>query len=1034
MHAHPAGQPIPADAEPRRPLTILFVDLSDSTALAAAMEAEDYAAMQEDVRSAFRSVVTERGGLVNQFQGDGLQAVFGYPQATEVDGCRATEAALEVHARVRALSERYQQAGAGRLSVHSGIHAGVMLVRAGADAAAKLELFGPTPGLAKHLSDIAEADEILVSEETLGPLGQFFDTGARRLVTLKGREAPLPVVHILARTSVRTRYEAHARRGLLPFIGRRAELGRLEQVLGDVATRRCTRFVAIAAAPGVGKTRLAEEFLGSDTVGQASVWRGYCESGLSAEPLQPFVQMLRARFRLPGANVPAPAWVEHELASIDSGLLDLLPDLLQVLSIAPEAGAEALPASAERTIAAVCRLFACLARQRPQILFIDDWQWADDASRQVARGLQELSGLPILLLASTRPLDVSAAQLAAADILTLEPFNDVEADATIGRLMPHADPFVAAEIRRHSGGNALFIEELCHSVTGAGPTSVQGGPAWLETLIASRVSRLPRDQRDVLFAAAVVGNVVPAGLLRGLTGDAQETLVRGLARQDLLFPGEDGGTLRFKHGITRDVVYAAIGLEQRRDLHRRAAALIAARAEAGAEIENCETLAYHHAGAGDAAPAARYAEMAGDKAMASSSIDRAKTQYRSALQMIDRLPPSPRTYHAWRSILRRLGLASVFDPAREDLAIFRQAVSRAQEADDTAGLAYAEYWLAYVDYAIGDAREAVAHGKLALKAAENLGDARLVSQVRALLGQALAAAGQYTGAQPLLVDAAQLRRTLRPDQRPPPGLAYSMACQATMLGDLGRFEASRLAFDEALSVLPVRGHEVEGSVLCLRAGMWLWQGRFEAAREDALAAQRIAERVRSLYLYAMSRSLGAYAAWRLDPQPQRLADLRDATSWLSARDKQLFISLNHGWLAEALAAHGHEREARSHAALALARVRRRDSFGAAMAMRAMARLAAARQDWRAAQRCLDRADRVAESRGSPHEEAANLRCRAEVALALGERAVARSWLERAAVACEALQLPAELEAIRRLQLAIARSSAAAPAATVAARG
>jgi hypothetical protein len=159
--------------------------------------------------------------------------------------------------------------------------------------------------------------------------------------------------------------------------------------------------------------------------------------------------------------------------------------------------------------------------------------------------------------------------LSAAELLVPELFSDAEADATIGGLLPGADPFVAAEVRRYAGGNPLFLEELCHFAASVGPHTgfeeVHGGSAWLETLIESRVARLASAEVELLRAAAVIGNVVPTWLLESLTGCGEHhPLVRDLAEHDFVFPGERGATLRFKHGITRDVVYGNVGLAQRR--------------------------------------------------------------------------------------------------------------------------------------------------------------------------------------------------------------------------------------------------------------------------------------------------------------------------------------------------------------------------------------------------------------------------------------------------------------------------------------
>lgn len=993
-------------APERRHVVILFTDLSESTRLSGAMEAETYANMLDDVRSAFRAAVQARGGVVNQFQGDGLQALFGHVEPNEDDGRRAAEAALEVHERVRALRGRYAADGARALSVHSGIHAGQALARQGDDIAGRIELFGPAPGIAKHLSDIAEADEILASDETLGPASHMFTCEAARHVQLKGRGEPLFVRRIVARSALRTRFEAHTQRGLVAFVGRAAELARLQAQFEQALAGRAG--LAVVRAPaGLGKTRLVEEFLRSAAARGCAVMRGDCDAELSAQPLQPFLQMLRARLGVaPDATAAAVAqavqaqWVARspELAGCEADLVRALSPQASDSTAAPHPGA--LRAVIESQV-----------RRGPLALFIDDWQWADRATRELLRQLRELDG-PLLLLLTTRPggvqgterpahpgsagdsappdeFDMGGAEV-AAQVIELAPLADDEATATIAELLPGSDPFIGAQIIRRAGGNPLFLEELCHFVASAGAPAMllppQGGPAWLERLIAARVARLPAGPRRVVDAAAVIGGLVPAWLLEQLTGcPAGHPDVTALAGQDLLFPAPEPGWLRFKHGITRDVVYGGIGLQARQAAHRRAAMLLAT--DAGAEAAACEALAYHHHGAGNHEPAARYSVMAGDKAMAASSIDRARTQYRAALDLMDRLPPSAASYQAWRSVVRRLGMASVFDPARADLPVFERAVALAQAHADTAGLAFANYWRTYVHYALGDIGLAVTHAAAALAAAQAAGEARLVSQVQALQGQALAAAGQAGRALAVLDGALEsIGMRQRAEGRPTPALAYMVACRASVLGDRGQFEASLAEFARALALLPGPGHEVEGSVLCLRGNVLLWQGRWDEAAADAATATRVAEKVQSLYLLAMGRALGAWADWKRSGQVHALHALAEATAWLIGRDKRLFVSLNHGRLAEALASVGQWPQARVHAAAALRRHRHRDPFGAPAALRAMARAAAAEGRRGVALRRLALAERLSEPRDSAHERAANVRCRAELGLELEQAA------------------------------------------------
>jgi class 3 adenylate cyclase/tetratricopeptide (TPR) repeat protein len=1003
---HAASSPEPAR---RQYLTVVFCDLSDSTQLGASMEAEHYADMLGDIRRAYRDVVPRHGGTIVRIQGDGMLAIFGHPEAREDDGRRATEAALDLHAAVRLLQARPVGGAAVALSLHTGIHAGLVLVDDGDLVRGRFELLGNAPNIAARLSAAAQRDEILVSEETLGAERHFFEASERRYLDLKGRAEPLAAYSILRRAPVRTRFEARSRRGLVAFVGRQRELDALEVLRRETETGRALH-VVLSAPPGLGKTRLAEEFLRGVVARGGRVHRGYCESYLSAEPLQPFLQMLRALFGLEqGLPVVAAAEaVRRGLAAIHPGLLEHEAGLLHALSLSPPTPAirATPPLAAASTVRALGDLFDALAADQPLVLFVDDWQWADDASRQVLDAIRTTCLRPILLLTSTRPEAVNAALRHETQVIELQPFDAAEAAHTITRLLPGVDPFVAAEIRRHAGGNALFLEELCHSAAhdraAHRPARLPEGGAWLETLIESRVGRLPRAQREVVRSAAIIGNVIPAWLLEAVTGlSAHDPLLTELAEHDFLFAGERAGTLCFKHGITREVIYAGVGLHERRAMHLRVAIAMRERGAAGVP-EMHEALAYHYGAGGSAAEAAHYAELAGDKAWRASALDRAQLQYRAALEALDPLGSAPDAYRRWMAIAHRLGLVCVFDPSRDHLDVLERAVSIGRARDDGNAVAQSEYWLGYIQYALGEPRVAIDHCEHALRAVGPQADDPIVVQIRATLGQARAAAGDYLHALPLLDEAIAVKQRHRSGSRPAVGLSYTLACKAGVLGDRGLFEPAQALFDEAIDAVRGANHEVEASVLGWRSLVYLWQGRWDEALRAAAEAQAMAQRIRSMYIFAMDQGMAARASWAMDPTPQTLQTLRDATKWLEAGNRRLNISLNHAWLAEAFFDAGQLGVMRHHAGQALARARRCDRLGQAAAYRTLARASAAAADATLTARYLALALRAARLRGSPHEEAATQLCAAELVGGRGDRALALAALDPAQRAFETM--------------------------------
>ncbi len=959
------GGAVRATAGQRRLLTLLFVDLSGSTAMAEWMEAEHYAAMLDGLRELYERIVPHHGGVIARIQGDGMLAVFGHPDVREDDGRRATEAALELHAAVRGLlPPGPRPAGFAGLTLHSGIHAGIVLVNDGDQMRGRFELLGNAPNIAARLSEAARADEIIASEESLGLQSQFFETGPRFSLQLRGRATPLAAYRVFGRSAVGRRFEASVRRGLAPFVGRAEQMAALDAALTRTIAGR-TQWLGIRAGAGVGKTRLTEEFLrhaADQSGGACRVHRGYCESYLSAEPLQPFLQMLRALDGMAGAP----------------------PELFAAQHSAPGQRADALLA-----------LLLALARQTPQLVFIDDLQWADDASLRLLHRLRAgamAQSLPLLLLSASRPQPATSLPGAHddhAEIIELPPLTELEAARAVQQLLPQIDPFIAAEVQRHAGGNPLFIEELCHAAADAGHKLVDGqsSSAWLAALVESRVSRLPPEQAQLVRLAAVIGNVIPVWLLEALSGCGERhPAVLALAEQDFIFPDQRPGHLRFKHGITRDVVYEATGLHERQALHRRISAELIARG--GAEGRLHEQLAYHHAAANDWPAAARHAEAAGDQALAASALDRAKKQYRAALAALEFLQQpgedeadGRERRRRWVGIAQRLGMACVFDASQDDLRVLKHAALLAQADGDAGLIARTEYWLAYVGYALGETRDSLRHAQAAVDKAQECGDNALLAQLPGTVGQLQAAAADYAQALPMLdlaIDRQRTRAAKSAVNRI--GLSFSLCCRAYVLGDQGRFDAAHEAFAEALAPFDGSGHAVEASIQGWRAAVFLWQGRWAEARESAAVAHRVGAQVRSMFTCAMGHAAGAYGAWMQAADPAARQHILDATAWLAPRGGGLYSSFNHGWLADILSSQGDAGAARHHVALALLRGRQQDWVGGPMAYRAASRLAARLGDTDRARRYLALARRAGERRASAHEAAVTALLEAELRL------------------------------------------------------
>ena len=931
----------------RRFLTLLFADLCESSQLATLVDAEEFAQVLRRLREAARRVIAQHRGTIARIQGDGVVAIFGHPQAEEDDARRAVEAALDLREAIDALHVAGMHRTAARIGLHSGIHAGLVFIEEGDIERGRFDLAGHTVNTAARLCSLAQDAEICISESALGAFRDFFVTQGVRNVVVKGQPEPVPVRTITGRSAAARRFEASARRGLAGFVGRDAAWQQLAAAWKAVEHGRPAA-VLVTGQPGLGKTRLIEEFARGALVHRATVLRGYCVAYFGAEPLQPFLQLLRGAAPAQGSLPSTPAGIAGWLAS--------------------------------------------LAARGPLVLILDDWQWADDASRQTLDRVLNLTA-PVMALVASRSAAAAALKEHQHEVVELAPLDAEQTRQMVQHWLPVRDPFLADEIHVYGGGIPLFVEELCHAHAAGGSLQAgvpQSGTAWLSTLVASRVTRLDADLAGLLRLASVLGRLFPAKLLAAAAPCSEDDpRIAALGEQDFLFPADPPGMLRFKHGITRDAVYATVRLSERQRLHARIAQLLQTQSD-GSDAP-FEALAYHTSAAGDPGRAALYAQAAGDKAMAGNSLDRAREQYTAALHNLDHLPGfADEDLRRWCQVAQKLGMACVFDPIsipdRERL--LERAVALAAQLHDDNALARAHYWLGYARYAVGRAKRGLPNCERALALATASGDTRLAAQVRATLGQSLTAVCRYDEALPLLDEAiGSKRRSAAPGGSTAIGSAYALACQGLLLADRGDFRPSRDCFAESRTLLAGSAHPVAASVCGLAGISLLWEGAWDEAAAVADEGARVADAARSRQLLAMGRSIAGYARWVSSGDRAGVTAIREAVQWIEARGGLFMVSLLYGWLMDAAATLGDTSSVRRDAARLLMRARDGDRIGEAMGCRAMARLAAtAGGRPHPAAAWLARAERAAAARQSAHELANNQLVRAFLTHAAGDAA------------------------------------------------
>jgi len=462
-----------------------------------------------------------------------------------------------------------------------------------------------------------------------------------------------------------------------PLVGRADEFLELVE-LYHAARQGSARLAVIKGEPGIGKTRLAREFLAWAAGHGADVLEGRAFESGGRLPFQPLVDALRPRFDRENApeDLLSDVWLT-ELGRLLPELRDRYPDL------PVPAGDEV--AARTRLFEAIARLGHALALRSPLVLLVDDVQWADSSSldvlRYAGRRWAEL-GAPLLLVLNVRSealadsptldewlvglrrdlveTEIDLRPLTAADTFQLvQGFGGKRRRSSSRPVEPDLER-VANWLFAETCGQPLFALEtirelldrgalaLCVGEDGDWEIDARGGlvdpaaigrvlPPGVRAMIRGRLGRLGHAAREFLTAAAVIGQGFTFDQVSQVAGIRDEEALSAadsVVRADLLrqVDAQRSATLGdyvFTHDKIRDVVYAEAGDVRQRVFHRRAAHVLAATAPAA-------QLARHAIAAGLNEPAVQFSLAAGDEAMRLLAARDALGHYGRALNIAER--------------------------------------------------------------------------------------------------------------------------------------------------------------------------------------------------------------------------------------------------------------------------------------------------------------------------------------------------------------------------------------------------------------
>ena len=660
----------------RKQVTVLFCDIADSTPLAERLGPE----RMHHVLSTFFELAIEQvhryEGTVNQFLGDGLMALFGAPIALEDHALRAVLAALDIQ---RVLTERSATVtGSGqRLGLRIGLNSGAVVVgKIGDNLRMDYTAIGDTTNVAARLQGLAEPGTVLASESVWRATLRWVEFEALGPRTLKGKTEPLPVFRAVAAH----REWRESRSGTVgaegaeptPIVGRDAELSAIRNRIDRLAEHEGA-ILTLVAGPGLGKSRLAAEAVRMAHERGFDCFEGSCLSFGRAISYWPFREAIRRHFGIGEDDPEDIAW--ERLRSgvgflFPAGVDDLLPYVGTLLALhLPVEYMERTRyldglAMGQQVYRSCLRLLECMAHQRPLLVVLEDWHWADDSSVELLSHLLTLARrAPILFLVAMRSeegrpalalkeaLDRDAELRACNTTITLSPLPPehsvrVAVNLLAGGVMSSA---VRGLLLDRAGGNPLFMEEIVRALIASGAigcnvSSAQWEttallaesplPTTIEGIIVGRIDRLEDEAKQVLKAAAVVGRSFFYRVLQAVTqaSTALDVDLATLQRTELIKERRRLPELEymFQHPLVQQATYNSLLEARRRELHRQVGETLE-RLFAGQIEEFYPMLAHHFAQAHEWGKAQRYLFHAGDQAGSLAADAEALEHYRDAL-------------------------------------------------------------------------------------------------------------------------------------------------------------------------------------------------------------------------------------------------------------------------------------------------------------------------------------------------------------------------------------------------------------------
>jgi len=551
----PASLVVPSrilDAE-RRQLTVMFIDLVESTKLASQLDPEDLREVVRAYQKTCTEVIERYDGYVAQLLGDGLLVYFGYPVAHEDDAQRSVRTGLGILAAMGDLNTHLQREKGIQLGVRLGIHTGLVVVGAMGGAGRQEQLaLGEVPNIASRIEGLAAPNTVAISEVTSRLVQGYFACEALGEQTLRGVAEPVQVYQVLQESGARGRLDVAQTRGLTPLVGRESEVALLLERWEQVKSGQ-GQVVLLSGDAGIGKSRLVQ--LLKEHVANEPHTRWECRSSPYFEntalfPLTDLFQRL-LQFHAEGTLDTKVEKLASALSQYRLPLEETMPLLAPLLSLPlPEHRYPLLNLSPQRqrqkTLETIVAILQEHAEQHPVLFIVEDLHWTDPSTLELLNlVIEQIPRAALFALFTCRPhFQPAWHHRSYLTEMTLNRLSHTQVEQIIHRIID-GKTFPAAVLQQiitKTDGVPLFVEEITKSLLESGQLKAVDGhyeltgslralmiPATLQDALMARLDRLVT-AKAVAQYAAVIGRQFAYDLLSTVSQLDESTLQRELGR------------------------------------------------------------------------------------------------------------------------------------------------------------------------------------------------------------------------------------------------------------------------------------------------------------------------------------------------------------------------------------------------------------------------------------------------------------------------------------------------------------------------